>query len=308
MRCFLGIDGGGTKTTALLCDEKLNKITSFTSDGINFNAIGMKKAKENLKAVCEAVLGYADIELLSVFIGCAALSGRADAVLVNEFCGGIINCNNITMDSDVYIGLMSMKSDTPRAMAICGTGSMAAGIMPDGAVIHTGGWGHLLGDEGSGYALSVEAVKAAIACEEGYGDKTVLYDAVLRYFNISNPEQLIDIFYTEKFSKSFIAGFAGSFFSCIETGDRVALKIMNAQAESFAKTVIAMLKKLPVASPLGLWGGIFQHHPEFTKAFSQFIKNEFPKTEIELIKSPPELGAVKAARKVYYDKTFGISE
>ncbi|MCH5198866.1 MAG: hypothetical protein J1E34_08175 [Oscillospiraceae bacterium] len=304
MRCFLGIDGGGTKTKALLCDEQLNTVSCFTGEGINFNAIGMKKARENLKNVCDAVLENEDIELLSVFIGSAALSCRAESELVREFCGGIINCDNITLDSDVYIGLMSMKAEGTRCMAVCGTGSMAAGIMPDGRILTCGGWGHLLGDEGSGYAICVDAVKAAIAYAEGYGNKTALYRAVLDYFNIRNIWELIDVFYSERFSKSLIAGFAEEFFSCVKTKDLEAVRIMNGNAESFAKTVCALLKKMPDSAPLGLWGGIFQYHPEFLNAFSGFIKNEFPKTEIALIDYPPEYGAVMAAREVYYDKAY----
>ena len=78
MAYFLGIDGGGTKTTAIICDEKYNKISSFTGESINFNSVGMDVARKNLKYVIDGVLADKNITLNAVFIGMSAISNRAD--------------------------------------------------------------------------------------------------------------------------------------------------------------------------------------------------------------------------------------
>ena len=174
MKYYLGIDGGGTKTTAILCDENAHLISRFVGESINYNSVGMETARENLRQTVDGVLAENDIKLNAAFIGMSAISDRADDNFTRKFCAGIIDCDKVTMDSDVYIGLEAMRCDGAAAMVISGTGSMAVGRLPDEKIIHTGGWGYILGDEGSGYSMSVDALRAAICGYEGRAEKTSL--------------------------------------------------------------------------------------------------------------------------------------
>ncbi len=297
MAYYLGIDGGGSKTTAIICDENLNKISSFVGEGINFNSVGMEKARQNLKGVVEGVLAGKDICLNAVFIGMSAISNRADNELTKELCQGIINCPNITMDSDVFIALEAMGCDGAAAMVISGTGSMACGRLTEGTIIHTGGWGYILGDEGSGYGMAVDALKAAIRSYEKSGPATALTQRVLNYCKITDMQEIIDIFYNPPMPRSEIAKFAPVFLDCVRTGDEVALDILKKHAKELADTVTALLEQMPEGTPLGLWGGIMKNSSEFREEFTAKIKEKFPKTEVSLLKYPPEYGAVKAAIK-----------
>lgn len=297
MAYYLGIDGGGSKTTAIVCDENLNKISSFVGEGINFNSIGMQTARQNLKGVVEGVLAGKDISLNAAFIGMSAISNRADKELTGELCGGIINCPNITMDSDVFIALEAMGCDGPAAMVISGTGSMACGRLPDGSIIHTGGWGYILGDEGSGYGMALDAVKSAIRAYEKSGPATALTQGVLNYCKITDMQEIIDIFYNPPMPRSEIAKFAPVFLEYVNSGDEVAFNILKKHAKELADTVIALLKQMPEGTPLGLWGGIMENSSEFREEFTAQIKDKFPKTEVNLLKYPPEYGAVMAAIK-----------
>lgn len=297
MAYYLGIDGGGSKTTAIVCDENLNKISSFVGEGINFNSIGMETARQNLKGVVEGVLAGKDISLNAAFIGMSAISNRADKELTGEFCGGIINCPNITMDSDVFIALEAMGCDGPAAMVISGTGSMACGRLPDGSIIHTGGWGYILGDEGSGYGMALDAVKSAIRAYEKSGPATALTQGVLSHHKITDMQEIIDIFYNPPMPRSEIAKFAPVFLEYVNSGDEVALNILKKHAKELADTVTALLKQMPEGTPLGLWGGIMENSSEFREEFTAQIKDKFPQTEVNLLKYPPEYGAVMAAIK-----------
>ena len=194
MKYYLGIDGGGTKTTAVICDENCNFISSFVGESINFNSVGTKTARENLRAIADGVTQGGNIRPDAVFIGMSAISERADDALTKELCDDIFDCGNITMDSDVFIGIEAMRCDGAAAMVISGTGSMAAGRLADGEIIHTGGWGYILGDEGSGYAMALDAIKAGICASEGSSQPTSLTQAVLDHFKISDMQELIDIF------------------------------------------------------------------------------------------------------------------
>ena len=298
MRCYLGIDGGGSKTRALLCDEELNTVSFYQGNGINYNSIGMEKARENLREVYNAVLSDG-IELSSVFIGSAALGKRADRETVEEFCSGIIDCDLINMDSDVYIGLKAMRKPSPCAFAVCGTGSMAAGILPDGKIITSGGWGHILGDEGSGYVIATEALKAVLRYhDDSNSDATLLTGAALDFFDINKPEELIDIFYTNSIERSRASLFAEKVIGCAEKGDNAAINIIIEQAEKFARSVCSLLKKMPQGTPLGLWGGVFLNSQGFLSAFSSCVLSDFPETDISIISNPPEFGAVLAAKEI----------
>ena len=173
-------------------------------------------------------------------------------------------------------------------MVISGTGSMACGRLPDGSIIHTGGWGYLLGDEGSGYAMALDAIKAAICSHEGSGQKTALTQAVLDYYKITDMQDIMDIFYNPPRPRSESAKFAPIFLEQVKSGDDVAINILKYHAKKLADTVTALLNQMPKGTPLGLWGGIMQNSIEFREEFTSHIKNKFPKTQIGLLEHPPE--------------------
>lgn len=295
MKYYLGIDGGGTKTTAIICDENAQLISRFVGESINYNSVGMETARKNLKATVDGVLPN-DVKLNAAFIGMSAISERADDEFTKKLCEGIIDCDKITMDSDVYIGLEAMRCDGAAAMVISGTGSMAVGRLPDGEIIHTGGWGYILGDEGSGYAICIDALRAAICGYEGSAEKTLLTDAVKEHYQVNDMLELIDIFYDPPMPRSEIAKLAPIVFKCAEN-DGVADAIIRNHAQLLANTVSALLSQLPEGTPLGLWGGIFENYEKFRNLFSANVNERFPKAEINVLEFAPEYGAVFAAIK-----------
>lgn len=298
MKYYLGIDGGGSKTAAVLCDETGKTLASFVGGSINFNGIGLEKTRENLKGVVEGVLKNFNGTLTAAVIGSAALGERAEEALTESVCGGIIPCSRVVMESDVFIGLEAMGVSGPVAMVISGTGSMAAGRKADGTVIHTGGWGWLLGDEGSGYALGLDGIKAAIRSAESTADSTLLTADLLTHFNVKTVEELIDIFYDPPMEPSGVAKFAPYVLRQAAAGDGVALGIVKNNARQLAQTVNALLRNLPAGTPLGLWGGIFQNHEAYRALFTEAVKAEYPQTAVGLLPNPPEYGAVFAAMKL----------
>ena len=298
MKYYLGIDGGGTKTAAVICDEKGNTISSFIGESINYNSVGMDIARENLRKTVDGATGGNHIRLSAAFIGMSAISERADDEFTQTICKGIIDCDKIVMDSDVYIGIEAMKLSGPAAMVISGTGSMAVGRLEDGTIIHKGGWGYILGDEGSGYTIALDAIKAAICGAENSAPETIITDAVLNFYKTDNILSLIDIFYDPPMSRSEIAKFAPLVFECADKGDAVAKNIIAKHTKLLSNTVCALLSEMPSGTPLGMWGGLVQNHESFRNEFSSLINEKFPETQIFLLKYPPEYGAIFAAMKL----------
>lgn len=293
---YLGVDGGGTRTTAAVADANGNILAKADGKSINYNSVGLERARENMREIvlwlCEAC-GTDRFD--SAFIGMSAISERADEKETERFAGGIIPADKIIMDSDVYIALSALDERGECAVVISGTGSMAAGRTKDGEIIHTGGWGYILGDEGSSYAIALDALKAAIRGYEKSAPESALTNALKEHYSVSDYLELIDIFYDPPMERSEIAEFAVKVFECAKSGDAVANEILRDNAAQLAKTAAALLKQLEDCDTLGVWGGVFEHNKNYLEMFRQSVKESFPRLTVGLLAVPPYIGAVTAA-------------
>ncbi len=296
MKYYLGIDGGGTTTTAAVSDEKGKILFKKSGKTINFYSVGMEKAAENLANLMNSI--YSDIEFDSfeaAFIGCSALDSEAESETIKALCGSV-KADKIAMNSDLFIALRSLDCDFCPCVAVSGTGSMATGEDADGNIVISGGWGHIIGDEGSGYSIAVNALRRCCElCDEGI-DSPLLASAC-EYFSVDNFRKAIDIIYSPETSKDIIAGFAASVGKLCDTdGDSRAIVI--SEAHRFAGTVIILLNKIKSCSVLGLYGGIFRHNSLYTQAFTEAIKNVYPQIKTQLLNVTPEEGALRLARNL----------
>ncbi len=296
MKYYLGIDGGGTRTTAAVSDESGNIILKKVGKTINFYSVGMDAARDNLDSLVGEIQNELNCDgFAGVFVGCSALDDKADEATLKALCGNI-KAEKIEMNSDLYIALKSVGDAVCPCVAICGTGSMATGTDKDGNTLVSGGWGHIIGDEGSGYAIAVNALK--VCCEKcDKGEASPLLAAAESYFGVDNFRNAIDIIYSEETAKDKIAGFASEVGKLVQT-DEAAKNIVINEAHSFAKTVLILLDKVKSSSVLGLYGGIFVHNTLFTEIFDNDIKAFYPDLEIKLLTVPPEESALELARNL----------
>lgn len=297
MKYYIGIDGGGTKTTVAVADEN-SLLFKLEGKSINFYSVGMEGARKNLAELIEKSaekIGVAEFE--AAFIGCSALDDEGDAALVEELCGGIISAKKIKIHSDVYIALESVENAQNPCVAICGTGSIAIGRLSDGSSCVAGGWGHIIGDEGSGYAIAVNALKVCCVCCDN-GENTPVLQSAVKFFGVNDFRKAIDKIYSSEATKDVIAAFAAEVGHLAESGDEVALDLVRTQAVSFAETVLILLKKVKVCDSLGLYGGVFKNNKIFAKTFCEKIREQYPELECVLITTPPEDSALKLAREL----------
>ncbi len=291
---FLGIDGGGTRTVALCTDAEGTVLAKVSGDSINFYSEGMQRARENMQAIVrdiEALTGVSEYE--GVFIGSSALSGRADEETLKAFSQGIFNAKNIVMDADLTAALLTMYDSHECVAVISGTGSMAALRTAQGEVKTAGGWGYILGDEGSAYAIAIDGIRAGIRGFEGSAEKTVLTDELVAFFNASDIYDLIGLFYDPPMERKKIADFARCVCSVAEY-DSVAKDILNIQADLLSKTVLALIKDRSEDIRIGLWGGVLLNSRIFRDALTQRL-SEHGYKNICALPFPPEVGAVFGA-------------
>ena len=291
---YLGIDGGGTKTVAAVSDENGNIVLKKTGRTINFYSVGMDAARQNLEALINDI-GIAQFD--AAFIGCSALDCEADEKLTAKLCDGIIKAEKIRMHSDVYIALKSVTDAAYPCVAICGTGSIAAGEDEDGNIHVTGGWGHILGDEGSAYSIALTALKSCCTLSDK-DEKTRLLESANEFFGVDDFRKAIDIIYSPDMTKDRLARFASVVGKLADDGDETAQSVMIHESIRFAAPVHYLLQKVKNCDILGLYGGVFQHNRIFRERFCELISNGHPDLTIKLIDTPPEETAAILARNL----------
>ena len=292
---FLGIDGGGTKTTCLVTDENLNEIYRTVGSSINFYSEGLEKARSNMRDVLADIEKNTGISRFDgVCIGSSALFGRADDKTRASFCDGVFNCDNIIMDSDLFIALNATGKEN-AAVIIAGTGSMAAGKNAAGEIITRGGYGYILGDEGSGYRIALGGIHAAVRSLDGTGEKTVLGEMLLCFSGAKAKEELVDKFYSPERDRKAIAAFAEKVSLAAEKGDEIALCILKNQAELLSLTAKALVSEMLPMPYVFLYGGVFQHSEIFRRHFASLMSD--CACGCEIMPAEPVLGACIAARE-----------
>lgn len=292
---FLGIDGGGTKTTCLICDEGLNEIYRCVGSSINFYSEGLSRARKNMEDMLAQIKKDTGISRFDgVCVGSSALFGRADEKTMHDFCDGVFDCGNIIMDSDLFIALKA-TGQRNCAVVIAGTGSMAAGFNEKGEIITKGGYGYILGDEGSGYRIALDGIREAVRCLDGTGESTLLGEYLLEFSEVKAKEELVDKFYSPEKDRKALAAFSQSVSLAAEKGDRVALGILKNQAERLSETVNALVGEMPEKPYVALFGGVFQHSEIFRNHFMSLMENKV--SGCELMAKEPVYGACLAARE-----------
>ena len=294
MNYYLGVDGGGTKTTALVCDEELREIATVSGGSVNYRSEGMEAARANLAAIVSELAAKTGIERFrSAFIGSSALFGRADEAALRAFAEGVVPAERIAMDSDLYIALMSCETDNALA-AICGTGSMAAAFGPEGNVLTRGGFGYLFGDEGSAYAISREALFRAARAAEETDPATLLTGALTGFFGVKDVYAFTDLAYDPPMERKRLAAFAPAVTDCARRGDETAREVLRRQAALFAGTVRSLAAALPEKPAVFCYGGVFAHDEIFTGYFREALGDGC--VSCGPLPKPPVYGAVLAAK------------
>ena len=292
---FLGIDGGGTKTTCLVTDENLNEIYRTVGSSVNFWSEGLPTARENMKAMlCDIKNATGISHFNGVCVGSSALFGRADEKTKKDFCDGVFDADNIIMDSDLFIALKAAQKENVMVV-IAGTGSMAAGFGKNGEIITRGGWGFILGDEGSGYRIALDGIREAVRSLDGTGESTLLGEYLLEFAGVDKKEELIDAFYSPEKDRKAIAAFTPFVSKAAAAGDSVAEKILFTQCELLADCARALLSEMPENPHIALYGGVFQHNESYRKHFARILENSV--SSCELLTKEPCYGACVAARE-----------
>lgn len=289
---LIGVDGGGTKTIAVAARADGTVIGAERGEGINYNNIGMDRARRNLKEIIDRLESRIDGHCEGLAVGMPALDMPADDALTRLFAGNSFDPALLDLQSDAYMALVGFTLGKAGMIVICGTGSILLMMDENGAQHVRGGWGHLLGDPGSGYALAVDGLKAAIADWENIGPHTSVTRAAEEYFRLLSPRQLIDRVYAEGQSRAELARFGRLVLEQCALGDGVALGIARKNMSVLAANAAEMIARVPAANRVGIYGGVLTNSAVAREIFTDQLKKLCPDAEVSLPEFPPELGAL----------------
>ena len=293
----LGIDGGGTETTGLLADQAGHILAKAESGASNYHAVGEEQTKQVLFDVVSQLIADADavLESCSCCLGLAGVASSVDKKVIGRICDEIGLPENHILTHDARIALIGGAEELSGVIIIAGTGSIVYGIDATGREAQAGGWGHLLGDEGSGYDIVRRALQAVSRAADGRGIPTRLSSLVLETLELSQPRNLIP--WMHSVSKDKVAQLAGVVFDAANADDSVAQGILDEAADELTLAARVVVDNLGFGQSfnLVLSGGIFSHQPTFVASLRNRLKNITPHARVRLPKHEPAYGAVLLA-------------
>mgnify|MGYP001422025028 CR=1 FL=1 len=303
--CYLGVDGGGTKTQAVIIDD-LGLVRGVGVAGAsNFGNTSVEVARQNIGTAIQlaaAEVGAEGANFTAAFLGIAGVVSDSDRDVVRQIAQQLhlAPLERIGADHDCRIALMGGLASEPGIVQIIGTGTSCFGMNALGERWMSGGWGHLVADEGGGYWLGIQAIKAAAAAYDGRGEATLLHDAVLQTLMIDGIPQIMQRLYSAKISIREIASLSRVVVVAAEQHDRVAQAIIADGMEEVARCVVAVSQRLKLgdAPSLVCAGGMTQAGNIITAPLAEAVYRRLPRCRIMQPRFPAAVGAALLARQM----------
>jgi N-acetylglucosamine kinase-like BadF-type ATPase len=265
----------------------------------NPRAAGFEVAQENILTAIESAFTDAKLPRQRVAAACFGLAGAGRALEQKRIRNwadtqGIFNVGIVTGDAEPVLAAAS--PDNTGIALICGTGSLAWGRNAQGKVARCGGWGYLLGDEGSAYWIAKSGLAAAMLAADGRGELTALLPRFQAELRAANTDEMIDRIYSADMTHERLAGLARVVFAA-SINDQTAQSIVDLAALKLAKMVEVLASQLglPMAYPLAVAGGLILHETTLYLKLLTHLNRIVDQSGVNLV-SEPVRGAVALAR------------
>ena len=294
----LGIDAGGTKTVCQLADGEGNVIAEARSSGANLQAVGELQVEKVLHEVMEKAIGDRDVIPAAICLGIAGVDRPDDAVVVRGIMKRIGYKARVLVVNDALVALEAGAPGQPGVVIISGTGSISYGRNAQGVAARSGGWGYVLGDEGSGYWIGRAALRAVLRAEDRRGQGTALTPLLLAHFGVDRPQGLIHEVYHSNLKPSAIGSLAQCVHQAFTKGDEVAVGILRGAANELESSAMSVARRIDLvgqAFAFILAGGIFKAVPWLKDELSRRLPVVAPGSTVRLLEGEPAAGAVRLA-------------
>ena len=296
----IGIDGGGTKTRAILADEKGTAIVESTGPGSAVRPGGAEHSADVVAAVVKDALASANMSHVTPRVLCVGVAGVGDDDQRQAFWQALVSrdlAEEVVVHADAMIALDDAFGDGPGVLLIAGTGSVAFGRGPTGTVMRCGGWGPHLGDEGGGGWLGRRALSSVAAAQDGREPETALTGAVLTATQVDDVRGLVA--WAASATPAELASLAPAVLRAAEGGDRRAITLVGLAVEELALHVRTLGRKLfadeRAAVPVAFSGGLLVPGSFLRKKMEHRLKSAVPGAQLHSAEVDAARGAVRGA-------------
>jgi N-acetylglucosamine kinase-like BadF-type ATPase len=296
----VGVDGGATKTLAAIWDHAAGTVATGISGPSNPDAVGPEAAADALhEAVFEALGDERPPEDIAAAV--FAIAGTDTQALAETIRGRFAGYTAPFTVNDVVAAWGASTDCEPGIAVIAGTGSNVLGVGRDGATWRSGGWGHVLGDEGSGYWIGTEGMKAALRARDASGPDTALATDAPEYFKVGSIEEMAAVTYAKPLTKGEIASFSRRVSERAAEGDAVAAAILERAGTDLAGFATAVIAKTGLGDGerfvVGQVGSTWKAGAGLQDPFRAKVRESAPAAEFRLISAPPVYGALLLAAR-----------
>lgn len=301
-KLFVGVDGGGTKTHAVVVDDSDQVLGEGTTGPSNPLRVGVATAAAAIREAVERACLTAQVrrsDIVAAEVGLAGtrrkeLRARMEDALKN------LDIREIEVVSDADIALFGASGGEPGVVVIAGTGSICCGINLRGKRICAGGWGPIAGDEGGGAWIARRGLGAIAQAADGRGPETSLTAAACSYFHVSSADDLSTAIYAPTITNERIAGFARQVIEAARAKDRVARGIMVDAGTELGIAAAAVIRNLKMEGEhfqVAYVGGVFAAGEMLLEALRGEVARTAPRAFLGPPRYPPAVAAARLARE-----------
>jgi N-acetylglucosamine kinase-like BadF-type ATPase len=251
MRCALGVDGGASKTAALVVEETGRVLGLGHAGTGNHQVSGLEPSLQEIDRAVRGALEQAHKQPGDIEVGCFCLAGAdlpEDYAMLRSAVNDLALAQSIIIKNDTMAALRSGVTDTWGVVVVCGAGFNAAAISPDGREIILPGLGAISGDWGGGFALSQEMIRLAMRDWDGRGIPTLLSDMILKALDSPSHEHLISRLYHQEIDSQTILDLVPLLFEASQVGDQVARNLIVQLGMEVGVTAKALIRRLSLES------------------------------------------------------------
>lgn len=297
MGYYCGWDGGGSKTEVLCRDEKGRELGRAFFGPLNINGASRERVAQT---IADAVAYMASVPgglsgCRKLVIGTAGVSNTQIFSFLSEHVRGEGYTGELSIVGDQEIALAG-AIEGPGAVLIAGTGAICCGRDGLGKRTRVGGFGHLIDDGGSGYAIGRDILMAVVRAWDGRAEKTFMTDAVFAKLGVSDVSGVITWLYSNATGKKEVAALAPILLDALALGDSAAKEIALHAAQELSLLAIAAWKNLALGEgELALTGSVLTHYAAIRDQVKAICEAQCPQMRVISPRGSAAEGAVKLA-------------
>ncbi|MEH2449158.1 MAG: BadF/BadG/BcrA/BcrD ATPase family protein [Nostoc sp.] len=308
MSYVLGIDGGGSKTVCVLMDNLRQVLGRGEAGPSNYQSIGIKATLQSIQSAIHNAVETARItnhvKIDAICLGLAGVGRAADIEVVKALVQDLQNNKlpiiwalqpaNIVICNDALIALVGGIGQPVGIVVAAGTGSIVFGRNHQGHTKRVGGWGYILGDEGSAYKIAIAGMNAALKSYDGREISTSLLENFKQHLDLETIEDLIEVIYRRGWEVKQIAALALIIDFAAASGDIVANTIIDDAVKELVQATSTVINAIFTADSVlevVTTGSVWQGKCNIHERFAASLVKKFPEVKVIFPRYEPAYGA-----------------